>query len=78
MTPRPKPQITPRGLNRVQAAEYAGVSPSLFDVLVKAGVMPKPIQWGGRRVFDRVAIDRVFDKAMKMKDEDDWTFEVSV
>src|SRR5690242_17745827 len=33
--------LPPRGLSRVQAAAYVGVSPVLFDELVKDGRMPK-------------------------------------
>ncbi len=34
--------INPRGLSRVEAAHYIGVSPSLFDAMVKDGRMPQP------------------------------------
>lgn len=50
----------PRGLNRVQAAEYIGVSASLFDGLVKEGRMPKPKRINARTVWDRIAIDEAF------------------
>ena len=33
------PSLPPRGLSRVQAAEYIGVSPSLFDEMVRDGRM---------------------------------------
>ncbi|SDP47176.1 hypothetical protein SAMN05428967_2269 [Phyllobacterium sp. YR620] len=69
MNLRSKPDITPRGLNRAQASGYAGISPSLFDILVRAGVMPQPIRWGGRLVYDRHAIDALFDRVKK---EDEW------
>jgi hypothetical protein len=32
----------PRGLSRIEAARYVGVSPSLFDQMVKDGRMPGP------------------------------------
>jgi predicted DNA-binding transcriptional regulator AlpA len=34
--------LSPRGLSREQAAAYVGISPSLFDALVKDGRMPAP------------------------------------
>ncbi|RUW19318.1 hypothetical protein EOA34_29930, partial [Mesorhizobium sp. M4B.F.Ca.ET.013.02.1.1] len=34
--------LPPRGLSRLEAAAYIGVSASLFDQLVKDGRMPKP------------------------------------
>lgn len=57
-TPLPWP---PRGLNRVQAAAYVGVSASTFDKLVSDGRMPHPIQVGARRIYDRHAVDMAFD-----------------
>ena len=34
--------LPPRGLSRLEAAAYIGVSPTLFDMLVKDGRMPEP------------------------------------
>jgi predicted DNA-binding transcriptional regulator AlpA len=45
--------LPPRGLSRVQAAAYIGVSPSLFDAMVKDGRMPKPTRINTRAVWDR-------------------------
>jgi predicted DNA-binding transcriptional regulator AlpA len=50
----------PRGLNRVQAAAYVGVSPSLFDVMVADHRMPGPKHINVRRVWDRAALDEAF------------------
>jgi predicted DNA-binding transcriptional regulator AlpA len=50
----------PRGLSRVEAARYIGVSPGTFDKLVGEGTMPKPKQIRARRVWDREAIDLAF------------------
>lgn len=50
----------PRGLNRVQAAAYVGVSPSLFDEMVGDGRMPGPKHINARRVWDRTALDGAF------------------
>ena len=53
--------LTPRGLSRVQAAAYVGVSPSLFYIMVKDGRMPGPKRFDGRLVYDLHALDRAFD-----------------
>lgn len=52
---------TPRGLSRLQAAAYIGVSAGTFDKLVSEGRMPRPKHIGARRVYDRVEIDSAFD-----------------
>lgn len=54
------PSLPPRGLSREQAAEYVGVSPGLFDQMVRDGRMPQAFQFNSRRVWDRVALDAVF------------------
>ncbi|MCW2284719.1 hypothetical protein [Rhodoblastus acidophilus] len=50
----------PRGLNRVQAAQYVGVSPSLFDQMVQDGRMPRPKRINRRNVWDLRRIDEAF------------------
>ena len=52
--------LAPRGLSRVQSAAYIGVSPSLFDEMVKDGRMPKPMRINARTVWDRVKLDEAF------------------
>jgi predicted DNA-binding transcriptional regulator AlpA len=52
--------LPPRGLSREQGAEYVGVSPSLFDELVKDGRMPPPKHVNSRRVWDRLELDASF------------------
>jgi len=52
--------LAPRGLSRVQAAAYIGVSPTLFDEMVKDGRMPKPTRINARTVWDRVRLDEAF------------------
>jgi hypothetical protein len=44
------PSLPPRGLSRVQAAEYIGVSPSTFDKMVSDAQMPTPKKMRGRVV----------------------------
>jgi predicted DNA-binding transcriptional regulator AlpA len=53
--------IAPRGLSRTEAAAYIGVSPSLFDAMVKDGRMPKPKRINARTVWDRKKLDAAFD-----------------
>ena len=52
--------LAPRGLSRVQAAANIGVSPSLFDEMVKDGRMPKPMRINARTIWDRVKLDEAF------------------
>jgi predicted DNA-binding transcriptional regulator AlpA len=52
--------LAPRGLSREQAAAYVGVSPSLFDILVKDGRMPGPKRINARTVWDRIDVDAAF------------------
>lgn len=54
------PSLAPRGLSRVQAAAYVGVSASLFDAMVDDGRMPRPKCINARRVWDRVQLDEAF------------------
>jgi predicted DNA-binding transcriptional regulator AlpA len=55
------PSLPPRGLSRVAAAAYIGISPSLFDIMVKDGRMPKPKRINARTVWDRKRLDEAFD-----------------
>ncbi len=59
--PRLPPFHCARGLNRVEAARYVGVSPTTFDKLVDTGQMPRPKQVGARRIYDRHQLDWCFD-----------------
>jgi predicted DNA-binding transcriptional regulator AlpA len=52
--------LLPRGLSREQAAAYVGISPSLFDTLVKDGRMPAPKRINSRTVWDRLQLDEAF------------------
>jgi predicted DNA-binding transcriptional regulator AlpA len=53
--------LAPRGLSREQAAAYIGISPSLFDMLIKDGRMPEPMRINARVVWDRLKLDRAFE-----------------
>jgi hypothetical protein len=57
---RALPFDCPRGLNRVEAARYVGVSPGTFDKLVADGLMPKAKRVRSRLIFDRQALDLAF------------------
>ena len=63
--------LAPRGLSRVQAAAYIGVSPSLFDDMVRDGRMPKPMRINSRTVWDRVRLDEAFAALSDTDDNDD-------
>lgn len=71
---RPLPFDCPRGLSRVEAARYIGVSPGTFDKLVAEGSMPPPKEIGSRRVYDRTQLDSAFDALGDGPDDDssDW------
>lgn len=58
---RPLPFDCPRGLSRIEAARYVGVSPSTFDKLIAEGRMPRPKRVGARLIFDSREIDLAFD-----------------
>jgi predicted DNA-binding transcriptional regulator AlpA len=53
--------LPPRGLSREQAAAYVGVSPSLFDMLMKDGRMPGPKRINSRVIWDRRKLDAAFE-----------------
>lgn len=61
---RPFTPIAPptrRGLSRVEAADYIGISPTTFDKMVIAGEMPSPKRVGTRKIWDVRALDLAFD-----------------
>lgn len=47
----------------------------MFDRLVKGGRMPLPVQIGGRKVWDRCALDRAFNvlSGTAAGEPDHWT-----
>jgi hypothetical protein len=53
--------LPPRGLDRVRAAQYVGVSVTKFDELVADGRMPAPKRIDTRKVWDKMALDVAFD-----------------
>jgi predicted DNA-binding transcriptional regulator AlpA len=73
------PPPTRRGLSRVEAAGYIGVSPTLFDRMVADGSMPPPKRVCGRVIWDRKALDRAFealpggdDSAQAIGEDNEW------
>ena len=61
MTADPLPvSLPPRGLSRVHAAAYIGVSPSLFDGMVADGRMPPAKRINVRNIWDRLQLDEAF------------------
>ena len=64
--------IVPRGLSRVQAAQYLGVSASLFDEMVKDGRMPQPKRINSRTVCDRQKLDEAFDSLPDTREGNPW------
>jgi len=52
--------LLPRGLPRKLAAHYVGVSPSVFDRMIRDGLMPKPVRIYNRTVWDRRKLDDAF------------------
>ena len=53
--------LPPRGLSRVQAAEYIGIGASKFDELVADGRMPGPVKIDSRKLWDIRYLDLAFD-----------------
>ena len=65
--------LAPRGLSRVQAAAYVGVSPSTFDRMMRDGLMPPPIRVYSRTVWDRERLDAAIGALSGIRAEaDQW------
>ena len=69
---RPIPR---RGLSRVEAGAYIGVSPSKFDELRKANRIAPPKVLDGRLIFTTERLDAFLDTLPdeNQTDNDDWT-----
>jgi len=66
------PSLPPRGLSRVEAAAYLGVSARTFDGMVADGRMPGPKRIGARKLWDRHALDIAFSALPDSADETRW------
>ncbi|APH73427.1 hypothetical protein BSQ44_20165 [Aquibium oceanicum] len=51
-----------RGINRREAADIWGVSPTFFDRLVRDGVAPKSRRLHGRQIWHRHEVEEAFDR----------------
>jgi predicted DNA-binding transcriptional regulator AlpA len=75
----PRPPIEPRGLSRVEAARYLGISPSKFDELRKDGRVPPARMIDGRKVWDVRDLDAAFE-ALPLEtnshEDEDWSVTV--
>lgn len=67
--PLPRPER--RGLNREQAADYFGVSPSTLDKMIKDGKAPRPIPIYGRWVYDLIDCEKAFNRLKSQSEEPD-------
>ncbi|AWC24966.1 hypothetical protein CO731_04459 [Aminobacter sp. MSH1] len=72
--PKLPANLPPRGLSREEAAAYVGVSPTLFDEMVKDARMPRPKRINSRTVWDIRQIDKAFDKLPggDVDEDDEW------
>jgi len=64
--------LAPRGLSRIQAAEYIGVGVTKFDEMVGDGRMPRPKRIDGRNVWDRIKLDEAFDALDDAESNNEW------
>lgn len=66
--------MTPRGLPKLQAADYIGCKPRKFDAMVKDGEAPQPRLIGAKKVWDRLELDECFDALPRANNDQgsDW------
>ncbi len=78
MTPRIERPIPRRGLSRIEAAVYLGISPSKFDELRKSGRIGPAQILDGRRLYGIEMLDEFFDALPNENHdaEEDWTVRV--
>ena len=55
------PGLAPRGLSRIEAARYIGVSATTFDRAIRDKLMPRPFRLYGRLLWCREALDAAVD-----------------
>jgi hypothetical protein len=77
MTPRIERPVPRRGLSRVEAAMYLGISPSKFDELRRDGRVGPAKILDGRKIFAIEMLDEFFDALPnETHDGEDWTVRV--
>jgi hypothetical protein len=78
MSQAQKMRIEPRGLSRVEAAHYLGISPSKFDELRKDGRVGPARLIDGRKVWDVHDLDSAFEALPLEANEEaeDWNVAV--
>jgi len=64
--------IEPRGLSRAKSAAYIGVSPTLFDQMVRDGRMPQPKRVNSRTIWDRQLLDEAFEALPDSDSRNPW------
>jgi len=64
--------LPPRGLCRVQAAAYIGVSPTTFDGMIADGIMPKPKRVRSRVIWDLKKLDAAFEALPGDEEANPW------
>jgi hypothetical protein len=65
-----KRDVWPRGLRRLDAADYAGISPTLYDEWVKQRMLPATKKIGGVVLTDRFALDDALDVLFASESEE--------
>ncbi len=65
----------PRGMSRLRAAFYCGVTPQSFDRMVADGAMPASTPIQGRSLWDRFAVDKALDALFGTNPQGEETFE---
>lgn len=74
--PRCRSAYPPLGMSRIEAAHYVGVSPTMYDTLVRDGRMPQPKVVNSRVIWDRRKIEVFFsalpDRAANPAEQDGW------
>ncbi len=71
-------RIEPRGLSRVDAAQYLGISPSKFDELRKDGRIGPARLIDGRKIWDVRDLDLAFEALPLESSEMDEDWSVAV
>ena len=77
MRDRDHQRLEPRGLSRVEAAQYLGISASMFDAMVKDGRMPQPKRINARTIWDRRTLDVAFEALPERDERNPWDDEVA-